>query len=214
MPRSRSPTFISRTLAFHLGLVVRISRACGLEVGSDDGLDEQARGGQHLGRGGVDAAVQPQHGAEGAERIAGQGLAEGFGQAVGHGGAAGVVVLDDRGRRGGEIADNGQRAVEVQEVVEGQLLAVELLGGDEVGAGGAGVAVEGRLLVGVLAVTQHALALQAQVQRAGERALGRRAGEIVGNDPVVGGRVGEGFAGQLAAQLQAWCSRGRPPGRE
>ena len=82
-PRGRRvrPTFISRTLAFHLGPRGEDPQGLGLEVGGHDRLDEQARLGEHLGGGGVHRTVQAEHGAERAERVAGHGAAEGRGQA-------------------------------------------------------------------------------------------------------------------------------------
>ena len=61
-----------------------------------------------------------------------------------HGGAAGVVVLEDARRRPGELADQPQCAVEVEQVVVRELLAVAELRGRQVGPGGLRLDIEAR----------------------------------------------------------------------
>ena len=125
-----------------------------VEMGSDDGFDEQARRGQHVGRGGVDRAVQTQHRAEGAQRVALHRPLQGRDQRIADSRAAGIVVLDHHRRRIGELADDRQGAVEIEEIVVGKLLAVQLPRGDHVGPVAVGPGIEGRLLMGILAVAE------------------------------------------------------------
>ena len=70
-------------------------------------------------------------------------------------------------------------------------------------------AVEGRLLVRILAVAQHHLAGQADRDRARKRPLGGGAGEEVGDRPIVAGGLGKRLAGQAAAQLERRAAVGR-----
>ena len=80
---------------------------------------------------------------------------------VADGRAAGIVVLDDHGGRLGELADQVQGAIEIEDVVERQLLAVQHLGGGDAGVRDAGLDVERGLLVRVLAVAAASLLVQA-----------------------------------------------------
>ncbi len=75
----------------------------------------------------VDGAVEGDHAAVGALRVAREGAFVGLADAVADGAAAGVVVLDDRARGLGELLDELARRAEVEQVVERQLLAVQLL---------------------------------------------------------------------------------------
>ena len=67
------------------------------------------------------------------QRVARHGRFQGFGQRGRLGRAAGIIVLDDHRRRVVEVADHGQGAVKVEEIVVGKFLAVELPGGDHTG---------------------------------------------------------------------------------
>ena len=101
-------------------------------------------------------AVERDHAAVRARRVAGEGLLVGRLDGLADRAAARVVVLDDRAGRLVELLDQLARRGEVEQVVERQLLAVELRdAGEQVGRR-AGARVEGRLLVGVLAVAQVA----------------------------------------------------------
>ena len=101
---------------------------------------------------------------------------QGSRQRVGHGRAAGVVVLDDDGGRLGELADNRQALSRSEQVVVGKLFAVQLPGDGYAGAAAVGPGVERRLLVRILAVAEHHFARQTSVM-SGERPLGSAAGE-------------------------------------
>ena len=68
--------------------------------------------------------------------------------------------------------------------------------------------IDGPFLVRILAVAEHLLPLEAQVQGAGKTAFGRHAGKIVGDRPIVKGRVGKGLAGQLPPQFQRGAAVG------
>ncbi len=117
-------------------------------------------------------------------------------------------MLDHGGRGVFEAAHNGQRAVQVEQVVVGKLFAVKLFGGDQVGAFDAGVSEKSSLLVWVLPVTQHGLAAKANVQRPGERPFGRKTGKVVGNGTVVLSGMGERLGGQLSSQLKRSTAAG------
>ena len=153
----------------------------------------------------VDGAVDGDDAAERRHRI---GLARapvGVRDAlVRDGRAARVVVLDDRRGRRGELGADPQRRVEVEQVVVGQLLALQHLRARQRRAGARPVErVERRLLVRVLAVAQRARQRAADVQRLGEvggRRVGRREPAEVRRDrAVVGGRVRERLARQTEA---------------
>ena len=79
---------------------------------------------QPLGRGAIDRPVQADDPAEGADGIALVGSSKASARLVGDRRAAGVVVLEDRGGGLGEVTDQPQGAVEVEQVVVRQLLAV------------------------------------------------------------------------------------------
>ena len=67
----------------------------------------------------------------------------------------------------------------------------------------------------VLAVAQHGLALQRHVERGREASsAGSERGEVVGDRPIVGGRVGEGLGGQPLPQFRSRgpLSARTPPG--
>ena len=78
-------------------LRVRISSAVVVVAGREQHLDEQL--GEALGQRHVHGAVDGDHAAEGAHRIAGERLVVGGGEVLGERAAAGVVVLDDASRR-------------------------------------------------------------------------------------------------------------------
>ena len=105
-------------------------------VRGDDALDEPLRLRVHEGgRGvGIDRPVEREDAAERGLRVALVGVAERLGERGGDRGPARVVVLDDDRRRLGELADEVQGRVEVEDVVVAQLLAVQLLGGGDAGA--------------------------------------------------------------------------------
>jgi hypothetical protein len=80
-----------------------------------------------------------------------------------HRNAAGVRVLDDRRGGPGELPGEPPGRVRVEQVVVGELLAVQLLRGRDAGAG----PIQGRPLVRVLAVPQARGLLGAHEQRLG-----------------------------------------------
>ena len=145
----------------------------GLELGGDEHLDELlvlVDVLDHLQR---DLAGRRDDAAEGALRVAGEGLVVGLGDVLGRGGTAGVLVLQDDDRRLVELAHERPARVGVQDVVVGQLLAVELLGVDQAVLMGELVhAVEDGLLMRVLAVAQVLLLLHVQGALGRELALG------------------------------------------
>ena len=84
-------------------------------------LDERQR---HLAVNGHDAA-------EGALGIAREGAVVGLGHVARHGGAAGVLMLEDDHAGLVELADGVPSRLGVEEVVVGERLALELLGAHE-----------------------------------------------------------------------------------
>ncbi len=60
----------------------------------------------------------------------------------------------------------------------------------------------------ILAVAQHAFAMQIQADGAGKETFGRLAGKEVGDCPIVMGRVGKGLGGQTAAELRRGAAVG------
>ncbi len=109
-------------------------------------------------------------------------------------------MLDDHARRHDELRQQLARGVEVQQVVEGQLLAAELRDLRQHVRAGADLRVEGRPLVRVLAVGQLELALEgAHDQRREVLVLLLEPARDRG---VVAGRVGERLGRQALARLQ------------
>ena len=75
----------------------------------------------------IDRPVDRDHAAVGALRVAGEGAFVGLLAALADRAAAGVVVLDDRAGGRVEVLDQLARRAEVEQVVERQLLAVQLV---------------------------------------------------------------------------------------
>src|SRR5207302_10275490 len=113
--------------------------------------------------------------------------------AAGDGAAAGIVVLDDRARGRVELLDELAGGAEVEEVVERELLAVQLLDALEQVCGRADARVERAALVGVLAVAQVGDLLVGVAPRRREtvREIVRARGEPGGDRSVVARRAGE-----------------------
>ena len=119
----------SRTLFFQLGRVVSSVQRRVAVAGRDDALDEAVRLGDLLGRGLVDLAIERQDAAEGAERIALVGLLEGRRPAVAPTAAPqGLLCLMTTAAGSANSRTRPRRAIEVEDVVVGQLLAVQHLG--------------------------------------------------------------------------------------
>ena len=133
-----APRSISRTLLRQLGLVRSHSRASSSKPGGENRFQKSAGPAHSLGRGAIDWAVQTHDAAERTDRIAFVGELECAGRLGGDGGAAGIVMLEDAGRRLGELADQPQRTVEVQQVVVGEFLSMAELRGRQVGSASAG----------------------------------------------------------------------------
>ena len=132
---------------------VRISSASRSKPGREQDLDELL--GERLRQFAIDALVEHDDAAVGAQRVGFQRAPVGVDRALAERDAAGVVVLDDhRGRRGVELLAQAPRAVEVEQVVERQRPAVMLADHREQVRAGADLRVVGGPLVGVLAVGQ------------------------------------------------------------
>ena len=125
----------------------------GLAVGRGD--DRLVRvGGDLAGGRPVHLAVDPDDPAERRDRVGLEGVAVGLDELVARGDPDRVGVLDDRDRRGGEVAGDPVGGVEVEVVVERRPLAPDLGRVGERPAAVGRLAVERGPLVGVLAVAQ------------------------------------------------------------
>ena len=178
-----------------------------LVVGADDGLHEVL--GDLLGGGHVAVPVQADDASERRERIHVVGGDESVVDAVGRRQPARVGVLHDD--RGGllEVHADVQGLVQVEDVVVGELLAMDLLRLGDRGARGERVLVERCGLVGVLPVPEVLHLLQRDWERRGEPFAevgvhaGRYHGVVVG-----GGHEGLGheppqeLLGKLSGLLQ------------
>ena len=133
--------------------------------------------------------------------IALERLVVGGRQVLGERAAAGVVVLDDRDARERELAADLARGVEVVEVVEAELLAVQLRHLREQVLAQADLGVVRGALVRVLAVLELEDLLVVAHDVVGEVALGLA--EPVGDDEVVVRRAVEGLGGEPAEGLVA-----------
>ena len=139
--------------------------------------------------------------AERADGIPGERLAVGVEPVVAEGGAARVVVLDDDagGAFVAELGEDGARAVEVEDVVERELLAVQLADAREHAAARADLRVEGGSLVRVLAVREvHRLLVGAGEE---VREVLAALGEPAGDRGVVAGGVRERLGRERLAGL-------------
>src|SRR6202453_2792097 len=139
-------------------------------AGGEQYLDELL--GQPLGALPVHWPVERDHTAIGAGLIAGVGAFIGRLDRLAERAAARVVVLDDRARGPIELLDELAGGVEVEQVVERQLLAVQLGDTLQQVRGRANPGVERGLLVGVLAVAQVAHLLVGVAPRGREPLVG------------------------------------------
>ncbi len=108
-------------------------------------------------------------------------------------------MLDDDAPGAVELGGEAPGRVEVQDVVEGELLALDLAGGGHRVEGGAEIAVEGRLLVRVLAVAEVLHFLEGEGEAVGKGVVGLRRhvvafldldlGEVGGDGRLVSGAV-------------------------
>ncbi len=106
-----------------------------------------------------DGAVGDEYAAEGAYRVASEGVLPCVKQVVAACHSTCVVVLQDGEGGAFEIVDEVAGGVDIAEVIVGYLLAVEFL------EAGVEITVEPTFLVGVLAVAQHAAFVLALTER-------------------------------------------------
>ena len=107
-------------------------------------------------------------------------------------------MLHDRTRGELELAQDPARGVEIAEVVEGKLLARELLRAREKVTAGSGLRVIGRPLVWILPVWEVALLLERENEPGGECLA---VGEPGRDRGLVGRRVPKRFGRKLAMRL-------------
>ena len=108
----------------HILLLRQHLKRLRLEARGQQHLDELF--GESLRARRVNRAVERDHAAVGADRVAGESALVGVLRGLAERAAAGIVVLDDRARRLGEVLDQLARGAQVEQVVERQLLAVQL----------------------------------------------------------------------------------------
>jgi len=169
------------------------------EGGGGDDLQEEVR--QGVDGGGVAGDVEDHDAAEGREGVGGPGPLEGRGGVLADPHPAGVGVLDDGGGGAGQFADQRPGAVQVQEVVEGEFLPLELAEGRQEPIP---LPVEGGLLLGVLAVPQVLDLAEVQRKELGEGppvpkevlSLHPHVSEVARDGPVVPRRALEGLGRQ------------------
>ena len=116
---------------------------------------------------GVDGAVHADHAAEGRHGVAFESALVSFGESFAGGGAAGVGVFDDGDYGLVEFLGEIPGGLQVDDVVEGQFLALELAGIGHAYARAVGV--HGGLLMGIFAVTQVEGFVKCKTQRGWKR---------------------------------------------
>ena len=163
-----------------------------------------ARLGQHFGRRRIDGAIEPQHAAERAQRVAVQRLLRRLGQRRRRRRAARIVVLDDRRRRLGETRARSASALSrSSRLLYDSSLPSSCCAATTLAPRAAGCGIDRAVLMRVLAVPQLASSLQRHVHASAERARGSHVlAEPVGDRRVVRGRVREGRGRQLSPQLE------------
>ena len=183
-------------------------------AGRHQDLDEELA--DRFDEGEVGLAVGGDDGAEGGHRVAGEGALVSLDEGGADADAAGVVVFDDDDCGLLEEPDEAAGGVGVENVVPGELLALELAHAAEE-AGGGVEAIDGGGLVGVFAVAGEELAGEGEGEagrqrgafgRVGRRICGRRGrlraldslAEPFCDRSIVGLGVREGFRGELSAQ--------------
>ena len=194
---------------FPLGFGGKDFQGLGLEVGGDHGFDEEARLGRALRHwlcrpAGSMPRIDPKalSGSPAmARRVASPRLSA---TAAPHG----LLCFSTQTAGSSNCRAMLKALSRSKQVVVRKLLTVELLGRNRAGAGRMGVAIDGGLLVRILAVSQHGLARHTQRERAGENAFGRLAGEVGRDGRVVFGRVGKRLTGQTAPQFEIGAAVG------
>ena len=181
-------------------LVRRISSASGRVAWGHDRLEEA---GPDRPRGRVvDHPVGADDPPVGRYGVALEGQPERLRQVDHRGQAARVAVLHDADGGRLEVAGDLPGGVQVEQVVEGEVLAGNLPRSADGGAALGGIGVEGAQLVRVLAIAQVRLLLDHQRQPAREEGAGLRV-EVRGDLGVIRGGQGERLRRQLLARLGA-----------
>ena len=183
----------------------------GRKGGSGDGFDEEL--GDLFGCCGVDFAIDADDSAEGGDGIAGQRLLVGLEDRCAGGRAAGIGVLDDGHHGLIEFPGQLPAGVEIDEIVEAELLALQLCCAGDAEAGAVGI--ERGALVGIFAVAQGLGERKVDAEgrparasasgAAGDSGAGASgdAFERVGDGGVVGGGEREGLPGETPAGCAA-----------
>src|SRR5699024_7567634 len=152
-----------------------------LLAGEDvDGLGGKAGGDDHLGEDlhdllgqfPFDGTVGGDDTTECGDRVGGVCFAVCFGVVDSDGDTARVGVLDDGHARFGEVVGGAQRCISVHVIVVGHGFAVQLFGTGQTRRNLSGDRVQGRFLVGILAVAQDPLTLVAGTEVGGPTGLG------------------------------------------
>ena len=179
-----------------------------VEAGGDHDLGEDVL--DLFGQFGGNGAVGGDHPTKRGDRIAGMGPAVGLRDVRTHRDPARIGVFDDRDTRLSEVARSAVGSLAVGVVVVAHGFAVQQLGlGDSLRTGRIGV--EGRGLVGVLAVAQVLLLHPGRSQPVREPipSRGGHGGPHPGgHGDVVGGGVTESLGGEVAALLEGETTLG------
>ena len=136
-----------------------------VEGGGGDDFEEELV--HFFGGFGVDGTIDADHAAEGRDGIAFEGALVGFGESLPGRGAAGIGVLDDRDDGLVEFLGEIPRGLQVDDVVVGKFLALELVGIGHADAGAVGV--HGGFLVRIFAVAQVESFVEGEAQGLRER---------------------------------------------
>ena len=171
-------------------LLLKQGAGIGRELWGDDDLTKDL--GDGAGKGLIDGAVRNDDAAEGGGPVGGEGLLPRLGEILVTADTAGVGVLEDGDGRLGKLGNQARGGGDVEDVVEGEFLAVELLEVVEESA------VELSLLMGVLAVAEATG--EGELEREGV-AGGALVVEVGADGAVVGTGGGEGLHGEAGAEL-------------
>ena len=152
---SSAPTCSNRTLALHLGLVVRISKAAGSNCGATIASTNRsgcANTSAVAASSGRFTPTMPPKALVGSPSNA---LCIALRQCRCAGRTARIVMLHHHRRRIRQRSDNRQRRIQIQQIVVRQFLAVQLPRGNQIRSSRRRQRIHCTLLMRILAVAQH-----------------------------------------------------------
>ncbi len=143
----------------------------GRKVRGDDALDEAVRlGNARRGRF-IHVAVEAENSAEGTEWVAVVGALECLVRRLAECRAAGIVVFQHHRGRLGELANEVQRAIKIEQIVVRQFFPAQHFGGGDAHVPGGRLDVHGGRLVRVFAVAKQRLAAKGEIERRRKRMI-------------------------------------------